>query len=357
MNRKFWAVPVCVIAVCALILSAGAQRGGGKGGRGGDPTGPITPVGKIDLPFTIGNRTYANVAEWAAHGGYCGTPVPTEATVLAVEQAMAAYKPGGPKPTNGRPSRFGRSFHAASRNVKVWFHVIMDSQGNGDVSDADLQLTIDSMNQAFAGQQPRNPFKASAQETGDVPFRFQIAGVERITNDVWAVDGNSMAMKSALRVGGAADLNVYTVDFGNSGLLGYAWFPFWYVGGEIEDGIVIDSGTFVNGAFTGYNSGDVLTHETGHWVGLFHTFQGSCFRPNDSVGDTPAEAGPYFWSPDLTGFPDSCTILAKQLPSTASPGRDPIENFMDYSAEDTKYQFTPGQAVRADKLMTIFRGI
>ena len=361
MKRSFWALPVCAIAVGALVLSAGAQRSG-KGGGGGTPSSPVGPVdgpvgAPVDGPFTIGKRTYPSKAAWIASGGFCGTPIPSDATALAVEQAIAAYKGGG-TPKGGR-SNGGFRVRAASapRTVNVWFHVITDTRGNGDISDSDLQATIDWMNEAYAGLQPPNPFKPSAQETGDVPFRFRIAGIERVANDVWHVAGDDMAMKSALRIGGAADLNVYAVDLGNTGLLGYAWFPFWYVGGEIEDGIVVDTGTFTNGNYSGYSSGDVMVHEAGHWVGLFHTFQGSCFRPGDSVGDTPAEAYPYFASPWWGGFPDTCTILIKQAPWTTSPGRDPIENFMDYSAEDTKFQFTPGQATRADKLMKIFRGV
>lgn len=95
-------------------------------------------------------------------------------------------------------------------------------------------------------------------------------------------------IKEALRKGDARTLNIYyvrPVTVTRSEMLGYATFPWDYASDPMMDGVVINPAAVQGGSLTEFNEGDTLVHEVGHWLGLFHTFQGGC-SPGDGVDDT-----------------------------------------------------------------------
>jgi hypothetical protein len=91
-----------------------------------------------------------------------------------------------------------------------------------------------------------------------------------------------------------------------------------------------------------YDEGDTLTHEVGHWIELFHTFQNGCEAPGDFIDDTPFEASPAFGCPEDR---DTC----------AQPGDDPVQNFMDYTDDACMFEFTQDQADRMQVAWDLYR--
>jgi hypothetical protein len=229
---------------------------------------------------------------------------------------------------------------AGSVTIDTVFHVI--SAEDPTAAERTRMRTMveeqmEVLNDSFAG--------ATATEAADTPFRFDLTKTNWVTNPEWAnvAPGKTERdMKRALHEGDSETLNVYAADIGG-GLLGWAYFPKDYNNGRSYiDGVVILDESMPGGTAGKYSQGDTLTHEVGHWMMLEHTFAGGCSASGDGVADTPREAHPQFNCPEGA---DTC----------ATPGLDPIHNFMDYTQDSCMNMFTQGQSARMNDAWVAFR--
>jgi hypothetical protein len=213
--------------------------------------------------------------------------------------------------------------------IPVYVHVIRTSAGATSVTTTKITNQLNVLNGAY-------------NKWG---WTFTLASTDYSNNDSWytATDTGTAqsAMKAALHKGTADDLNLYLNHMGG-GLLGWATFPSDYAASPSRDGVVVLDDSLPGGSAANYNEGDTATHEVGHWMGLYHTFQGGC-QTGDLVADTAPERSSAAGCP--TGR-DTCK--QDRIP-------DPIHNFMDYTYDPCMYEFTAGQDSRMDAQFSTYR--
>ena len=225
--------------------------------------------------------------------------------------------------------------------IPVYFHIITSADGKeGNVSCDAVQKQIEVLNLAFAGK--------GGPGAVETPFRFVFAGMDITANDGYfnmayqddQPSPEERAAKKELNRGNKSTLNIYTSKVYGAAY-GWARFPWDYADGL--DGVVIRYTTLPGGNQGTQNEGDTATHEVGHWLGLFHTFEGGCAPPGDSVDDTPPQP--------------SATIDCPTVPHNNCPGQNfvQVENYMNYTWDKCMYRFTAGQSNRMDAVHLLYR--
>ena len=269
------------------------------------------------LPFKFGGVEYVNQDAFIQSGNRCSTPHEVHKIAAAEHDFQQKLKTLSPAQS------------LISKTIPVYFHVIQSTTNTtGGVTQTMINNQMAVLNNAYRS----------------AGITFSLISIDRTTNNTWYTVGKGTTaeaqMKATLRKGGKDALNFYTAAIGN-GLLGWATFPADYAGAPSKDGVVVLNSSLPGGTATPYNLGDTGTHEVGHWVGLYHTFQGGC-TGGDSVSDTAPEAS------SAAGCPvgrDTCS----------GGGVDPITNFMDYTNDACMTTFTTGQITRMGQQLTAYR--
>lgn len=268
----------------------------------------------------------------------CGTSVASDASpdfVNTVSRLAIA---------DDSPLRFLRKRATTRITVPTYIHVVTTQAKAGTITNANIAAQMAALNAAY------NPFN----------IFFTLAGSDITANDTWAIgatDTADITMKQALRRGTYKALNLYMQTDLVGGILGKCSLPTnigtnpspsIYAG----DGCNIAAGSMPGGPIMGYNAGMTAVHETGHWLGLLHTFEGyACTGKGDYVPDTAIE------SQSTSGCPTSPWKNTCNRPAgffTTRKG-DPIRNYMDYSIDACYAGFTQGQIQRINDLWKLYR--
>ncbi len=230
---------------------------------------------------------------------------------------------------------------------------IIHNNGPENISDAQVQQAIIWLNAAYANTGYFD--QGSGTEVGiqfclaqRTPGGLATNGITRDQNALTNLteETQDLGLKNINRWEPKQYLNIWLVHdicstSAGCGVVGYAYRPEYH--GTQLDGLVIEAQFF--GAVQSQMS--VAAHEIGHYLGLYHTFEGGCTNNNclidgDRICDTPPDQS-------TAAVPcgqsvNTCSTDTQSGFTTDQP--DMTSNFLDYGDINCFHDFTPGQAER-----------
>lgn len=293
--------------------------------------------------------------------------------------------------TNQKAGRSGQnSVMATVYTIPVVVHVIHLGEAVGvgtNISDAQIQSAINNLNTAYRNQSPYNGV--------DIEVQFALAqrdpncnsttGINRVsgagvsdysTNGCTHLSGSSVneaTIKALSKWPNTTYYNIWVVagidgNMGGGGIQGYAYFP--GAGADVDGAVMLynafgydPTGTLGYNLKSYTNHNGTAIHELGHAFNLYHTFEG-----DDANGDGVADQCPVA-SGCGSGAGDCCNDTPPHERSNSdcnSAGTNAcdggssnslfVHNFMDYSSDACKYQFTADQKTRMRAAIYSSRG-
>ena len=149
---------------------------------------------------------------------------------------------------------------------------------------------------------------------GQWGYSFNLVATDRTTNATWYTMGYGTSAETAAKTRSARDApttSTSTRPTSGGGLLGWATFPTRYTSARRWTASCSSTRRSRAAPRRRTTWATPATHEVGHWMGLYHTFQGGCNGNGDYVSDTPAEKSAGL---RLPAGRDTCTQQARPRP-------------------------------------------
>ena len=195
------------------------------------------------------------------HHHICGTE-PTDAEQHVLERALGAHRSN-----NLKNVHLSRSLKAVNKTytIPVQFVVFEAEDGRGsNLTDAKIKnKLLGNLQHGFR----------------DTPFAFELmepVGIQRARNDSFFKCDESLELefKSKFRQGGMETLNVFVCNLfamGRFGIYGQAKLPAKPF--NPRDGVLLMNPVLPKQGVSMLLLQNLLIHEVGHWMGLYHTFE------------------------------------------------------------------------------------